>query len=330
MCLRYSFWIFCHSAVSSLRTDSWELGSTDSPCFETSMLKQNHRTLWVRLCGRAGRWMLPTKAQMIAKDWSLTCKIFCHQAWHFWLVWMIFVVHNARNLYIVTVFKPIAMTRSPMNLPYVLSAGGNANAKTPEESKTRTRVPRPCGSQDWKGQKGRNLFRRSCREGASMSIWSISNHIICVYIYSYIFSSCVSLMHFIAEVFGNWNGRGGEVEDRDIDMSRLSTASEHFMPSPCHSSINVMSSGDLLCNRKWHEEPLEGQLSTGPHLHSFDTDNSGNLGICWQDEMNSPDYSERRISLDMTPLSCKSTGSSAECAHCLSGWVLGLSKASIG
>lgn len=35
-----------------------------------------------------------------------------------------------------------------------------------------------------------------------------------------------------------------------------------------------------------------------------------------QDEMTSLDYSERRISLDMTPLSCKSTDSSAECQ----GW----------
>ena len=31
-----------------------------------------------------------------------------------------------------------------------------------------------------------------------------------------------------------------------------------------------------------------------------------------QDEMLSPEYNERRISLDLTPLSCKSTDSSAE------------------
>jgi len=34
-----------------------------------------------------------------------------------------------------------------------------------------------------------------------------------------------------------------------------------------------------------------------------------------EDEMTSPDYSERRISLNMTPLSCKSTDSSAEYHH---------------
>ena len=38
-----------------------------------------------------------------------------------------------------------------------------------------------------------------------------------------------------------------------------------------------------------------------------------------QDEMTSLDYSERRISLDMTPLSCKSTDSSAECLGGMTG-----------
>ena len=38
-------------------------------------------------------------------------------------------------------------------------------------------------------------------------------------------------------------------------------------------------------------------------------------------QMTSPDYSEnRRISLDMTPLSCKSTDSSAECAQFFFRW----------
>lgn len=50
-------------------------------------------------------------------------------------------------------------------------------------------------------------------------------------------------------------------------------------------------------------------------------------GVFLEDEMTSPDYSERRISLNMTPLFCKSTDSSAEChgLHCPTGWHLKLS-----